>query len=106
MQGKLQEARRQLIIAYSIEPKNLLVIEELIKINFDIKNIRALINYTDQYLKYDEKNEKVYELISHLLFENGKTTSASKYAELGLKHFPNNQNLWYIYKNTITLNGN
>jgi tetratricopeptide (TPR) repeat protein len=106
MQGKLQEARRQLIIAYSIEPKNLLVIEELIKINFDIKNIRALINYTDQYLKYDEKNEKVYELISHLLFENGKTTSASKYAELGLKHFPNNQNLWYIYKNTITSKGN
>jgi len=106
IQGKLHEARRQLIIAYGIEPKNLLVIEELIKINFDIKNIRALIYYTDQYLRYDEKNEKVYELISHLLFENGKTKLALKYSELGLKHFPNNQILLYIYNNDFTSKGN
>lgn len=106
IQGKLQEARRQLIIAYGIEPKNLLVIEELIKINFDLKNVPALVLYTDQYLKYDQSNEKIYEYISHLLFENNQLNLALKYARLGLKFYPNNQILLYINNNIIISKSN
>ncbi len=99
IQGKLQEARRHLIIAHGIEPKNLLVIEELIKINFDTNNLYALVNYVDQYLKLDEKNQLIYELVTHQLFVNSQKSLALKYAKLGLAKFPQNQNLLYISNN-------
>jgi tetratricopeptide (TPR) repeat protein len=96
IQGRLMEAKRHFTIAYNENPNSLLVLEELIKINFDLKNVPALVLYTNQYLKYDQSNEKIYEFITHLLFENNQLNLALKYAQLGLKFYPNNQILIYI----------
>ena len=106
IQGRLMEAKRHFTIAYGIEPKNLLVIEELIKLNFDTNNLYALINYVDQYLKLDQKNQLVYELVAHQLFINSQKNLALKYAKLGLAQFPQNENLLYISRTLYYQNGN
>jgi hypothetical protein len=106
MQGKLNEAKRHLVIAYAIDPKSILVLEELVKINFDSKNLYALINYADQYLELDQKNQLVYELVAHQLFVNSQKSLALKYAKLGLAQFPHNENLLYISKTLYYQNGN
>jgi hypothetical protein len=106
MQGKLNEAKRHLVIAYAIDPKSILVLEELVKINFDSKNLYALINYADQYLELDQKNQLVYELVAHQLFVNSQKNLALKYAKLGLAQFPHNENLLYISKTLYYQNGN
>jgi hypothetical protein len=106
MQGKLNEAKRHLVIAYAIDPKSILVLEELVKINFDTKNLYALINYADQYLELDQKNQLVYELVAHQLFINSQRNLALKYAKLGLAQFPQNENLLYISKTHYYQNGN
>jgi tetratricopeptide (TPR) repeat protein len=106
MQGKLNEAKRHLVIAYAIDPESILVLEELVKINFDTNNLYALVNYADQYLKLDQKNQLVYELVAHQLFVNSQKSLALKYVKLGLAKFPQNENLLYISKNLTYQNGN
>jgi tetratricopeptide (TPR) repeat protein len=106
LQGQLNEAKRHLVIAYTIDPKSTLALEELVKINFDTNNLYALVNYVDQYLKLDKKNQLVYELVTHLLFVNSKKSLALKYANLGLAQFPQNQTLLYIINNLSYQNGN
>jgi len=106
IKGKLNEAKRHLVIAYAIDPKSILVLEELVKINFDSKNLYALINYADQYLELDQKNQLVYELVAHQLFVNSQKSLALKYAKLGLAQFPQNENLLYISKTLYYQNGN
>lgn len=106
LQGRLNEAKRHLIIAYNIDPKSILVLEELIKINFDTQNLYAVLNYADQYLKLDEKNQLVYELVTHLLYVNSHKSLALKYAKLGLAQFPQNQNLLYLTEKLFHPNGN
>lgn len=106
LQGRLNEAKKHLIIAHNIDPKSILVLEELIKINFDTNNLYALINYADQYLKLDQKNQLVYELVTHKLFINSNKNLALKYANLGLAQFPQNPNLLYIIKSLSYPNGN
>lgn len=96
LEGNLKEAKRYFVLAHIQKPTNLLVLEELIKINFDLNDVAATAFYTNKYLVYDSGNEKVYELAAHIMFVNDKKQLAINYIKTGLQNFPNNQALNYL----------
>ena len=96
LEGNLKEAKRYFVLAYIQKPANLLVLEELIKVSFDLNDATATAFYTNKYLVYDSGNEKVYELAAHIMLVNGKKQLAFNYVKAGLQNFPNNQALNYL----------
>lgn len=82
--------------AYVIDNNSLLVLEELVKTCFNLKLVDELEYYGTTYLKKDEFNEMVHELLSYIMFVNNKYDKSFYYAKNGLKYYPNNRNLQLI----------
>jgi tetratricopeptide (TPR) repeat protein len=82
--------------AYAIDNNSLLVLEELVKTCFNLKLIDELELYGTTYLKKDEFNEIVHELLAYIMFINNKFEKSIYYAKNGLNYYPNNRNLQLI----------
>jgi len=85
--------------AYAIDNNSLLVLEELIKTCFNLKLVNELEFYGNTYLKKDQYNEMVHELLSYIMFLNNKYEKSIYFAKNGLKYYPKNRNLQLILLN-------
>lgn len=79
--------------SYKIDPENMLVLEELTKTSFDLKQKSDTEYYGNKYIEKDKNNENIHELVAYIMFINNEKIKAKEYAERGLIYFPNNKNL-------------
>lgn len=84
--------------SYKIDPENILVLEELTKTSFDLKQKSDTEFYGNKYIEKDKHNENIHELVAYIMFINNEKVKAKEYAERGLNYFPNNQNLQGIFR--------
>ena len=89
-------AKKAFIQAYKLQPKNMLSLEELTKVCFDLKQKEDTVYYGNLYLEINPTNEKIQEFVAYICLLNKDFVSAKKYAERGLSYFPNNENFKHM----------
>lgn len=82
--------------AYKIHPENMLVLEELAKTSFDLKQKDDTEYYGNLYIEKNPYNENIHELLAYIMLINNEKSKSKAYSERGMKYFPNNQNLYQI----------
>jgi hypothetical protein len=97
--GDLPNAKKEYINALKIDSNSTLVLEELVKICFDLHETENMLYYANIYIGKDLYNEKIYELVSHQLFSTKNYLEAGNFSTKGLSVFPNNSILNAIRKN-------
>ncbi len=101
--GDLPNAKNEYIDALKIDSSSTLVLEELVKICFDLQETDNLIYYASIYLEKDPYNEKIIELVAHHLFIKKDYIRLSKFLSMGLNTFPNNAVLNHIKNNLMLI---
>jgi tetratricopeptide (TPR) repeat protein len=86
-------AKKAFLNAYTILPKNPLVLEELTKTCFDLGQKEETEYYGNKYLEINPRNENIHELVAYIFLLNKDFLKTNFYASRGLKYFPKNQNL-------------
>lgn len=78
--------------AYQIVPKNILVLEELVKTAFDLKMKNETVYYGRKYLSIAPNNVQIHELVAYMCLLNKDLELTRYFAKNALKLFPTNQN--------------
>lgn len=89
-------AKKSFFEAYKLQPENLLALDELTKVCFDLGNKEDTVRFGNLYLDIDPYNEKIHEFVSYICLLNKDFESTKKYAERGLNYFPNNENFKHM----------
>jgi tetratricopeptide (TPR) repeat protein len=90
------KAKKAFVDAYKLQPENILALEELTRLCFDLKQKEETVYYGNLYLKTNPANEKINEFVAYICLLNKDFVSAKKYAERGLIYFPNNENFKHM----------
>jgi tetratricopeptide (TPR) repeat protein len=90
------KAKKAFVEAYKLQPENILALEELTRLCFDLKQKEETVYYGNLYLKTNPTNEKINEFVAYICLLNKDFVSAKKYAERGLLYFPNNENFKHM----------
>lgn len=91
-----QNAKKSFFEAYKLQPENILALDELTKVCFDLGQKEDTVRFGNLYLDIDPYNEKIHEFVSYICLLNKDFESTKKYAERGLSYFPNNENFKHM----------
>lgn len=91
-----QNAKKSFFEAFKLQPENLLALDELTKICFDLGNKEETVRFGNLFLEINPYNEKIHEFVSYICLLNKDFESTKKYAERGLNYFPNNENFKHM----------
>ncbi len=90
------KAKKAFVEAYKLQPENILALEELTRLCFDLKQKEETVYYGNLYLKINPYNEKINEFVAYICLLNKDFVGAKKYAERGLIYFPKNENFKHM----------
>jgi tetratricopeptide (TPR) repeat protein len=96
VQNEYLNAKKAFLEAYKLQPENILALDELTRLCFDLKQKEETVYYGNLYLKINPYNEKINEFVAYICLLNKDFVSAKKYAERGLIYFPNNENFKHM----------
>ncbi|MES2689833.1 MAG: tetratricopeptide repeat protein, partial [Bacteroidota bacterium] len=91
-------AKEALSGAYQLDSNNLFVLEELAKTSFELKEVQQTAYYANRLLAKEPMNENVHEILAYSMLVNDRKPEAKKYAQRGLRYFPENKNLNMMLK--------
>ena len=96
VQHEYLKAKKAFVEAYKLQPENILALEELTRLCFDLKQKEETVFYGNLYLEIYPTNEKIQEFVAYICLLNKDFASTKKYAERGLYYFPNNENFKHM----------
>lgn len=79
--------------ARKINPKNPIVLEELVKSSFESKMHKEVLKYGMQYIKNEQASELIYELVAYSCLLNHDFSRCEMIASEGASLFPQNPNM-------------
>ncbi len=93
---ELDNAKKSFLEAYKLQPQNLLALNELTRVCFDLGHKEDTVHFGNLYLEIDPYNEKIHEFVSYICLLNKDFESTKIYAERGLSYFPDNENFKHM----------